>query len=956
MMRQPVLILSALLLGLALPGAEKPLETKAVSSEEWSLGCGSGAVSNYYTIGEDSIVASNNHSIRGNFAVREDANAIGDYTVSVSGTAVSSWPVTKNIHIGLVPWYVDANNYLLVYMEWSNTERPSSMRVVEFTGRINGQNPFVYKDGGFIASEWNDAWMDGGNTSKCVEPSSSWTFSVSRKRSAGGDADELFAYINGQQVGFFSFRDLQTYAAVNAKVGLYAYNEDVTFTDFSVTSLSRSGAYSSIEDGVVGKGESGTWSKDALGYSLDASLSQKASDNMLIKENEFEESNYAVTTSFASSSLPVNGEVGLVAWYQDEYNYVLATIKRLSTGYLASIKGQIANVTAPGNIAPTAIEETTSLSLAEGDIALTVRRLSSTLDFSINGESRLQKKLNEVAGKGRVGLCLAGASLTLPFHLEESAYVPFNWYSATLAGSACMLSSQELASISYESGVYHFSSASLGSEESSYAGVLYPSNKWEDVTVSAKFLGVTAARKIGLYAFYQNEDNFARIIVTSSSTTLEIVREGVSRSKSFYNVGAFEGDLVLRSTLKSGLLSLEIGEDVIFEKETLDMDYSFSPYVGFLNAGTEGDVSAFSVTGFSKGDTIVTEDGWSLTGPRPSTWTFSEGKKTLDASYEGGTEWQRTSALFPQEEASFHMGAEIAVTGYTAAEYKTGLVPYYLDSGNYVFVWFSQWSGATPKINVTARVKGAVLGGTEFHEVDAGVDYLGSKNQMEVEIDGDDIRVYINSGASPSYSGTFPGLSSRSLSGAKVGFNIVNTSARFTNFTLQSDKRIFTFDEAPVIGEIGTRPTTGVVGKNIKLPVYTATNSRNDPIDAVVKVFDPNGNEVTLTKNAFVPEIAGDYTVKVDATDDYGNQAETLQYVISVADAETSSSSETPDTSERIVSESDKDSVDHSESSSLGGETETPAKKGCGGSVVAASSFMGLILALGAAIAIKKRK
>ena len=125
---------------------------------------------------------------------------------------------------------------------------------------------------------------------------------------------------------------------------------------------------------------------------------------------------------------------------------------------------------------------------------------------------------------------------------------------------------------------------------------------------------------------------------------------------------------------------------------------------------------------------------------------------------------------------------------------------------------------------------------------------------------------------------------------------------------------------------------------------------------AVVKVLDPNGNQVTLAKNAFVPEIAGDYTVKVDATDDYGNQAETLQYVISVVDAETSSSSETPDTSEPIVSESDKDSVDHSESSSSGGETETPAKKGCGGSVVAASSFVGLILALGAAIAIKKRK
>lgn len=952
-MKQLVLMLPALLLGLAVPAA-RPLETKAFVSEEWSLGCGSGSLSNYYTIGEDSIVTKNNSSsMRSNFAVREDVNAIGDYTVSVSGTAVSSWPVSKNIHIGLVPWYVDANNYLLVYMEWSNVERPSSMRVVEFTGRINGQNPFVYKDGSFIASEWNDAWMDGGNSSKCVEPSSNWTFSVSRKRSAGGDADELYAYINGQQVGFYSFRDLATYAGVRGKVGVYAYNEEVTFTDFSVTSLNRAGAYQTVEEGTLGKGESSSWGKDALGYSLDASSSHAVENNMLLKENPYEESNYAVTTTV--TSLPVGGEAGLVAWYQDEYNYLLATLKKETAGYTASIKGKIATVTSPGNISPTSIEETTSLSLEDGDIVLTVRRLSSTLDFSVNGESRIQKKVNEVAGKGRVGLCLAAASLTLPFHLEESAYVPFNWYSATLGGSACLLSSQELASISFEAGVYHFTAASLGEDDSSYAGVLYASNKWEDVNVSATFLAVSSSRKIGLYPFYQNEDNFARVIVSSASVVLEVEKNGVVTSESFDTVSTYSGDLTLRSMLKGGKLSFYIGETLVFEDVALDVDYSFSPYVGFLNAGSEGDVSSFSITGFSKGDTVVNEDGWSLTGPRPSTWTFSEDKKTLTASYEGGTEWQRTNALISQEEASFHMGSEIQITGFTAAEYKTGLVPYYLNSSNYVFVWFSQWSGATPKVNVTARVNGTVLGGTEFHEVDAGVDYLGSKNQMEVEIDGNDIRVYLNSGASPAYAATFEGLSARNLSGAKVGFNIVNTSARFTNFTLSSQDRIYTFSEAPVIGEIGTRPSTGTVGKSIKLPVYTATNSRNDPIDAVVKVFDPNENEIALVKNGFTPEVEGNYKVTVDATDDYGNQAETLEYLIAVTSPQTEGS-ETSEETSTGTSEETSTSIVSEEGGTSSSESNAPAKKGCGGSILAASSLFGVVVALGAAIALKKKK
>ena len=88
-----VLLATVLLTGLALPSHASSLQTHAFAPEEWTLGCGSGSLANHYTVSEESIV-SRNFAMRGNFAVKDDVNAIGDYTVSVSGSGVSSWPVT----------------------------------------------------------------------------------------------------------------------------------------------------------------------------------------------------------------------------------------------------------------------------------------------------------------------------------------------------------------------------------------------------------------------------------------------------------------------------------------------------------------------------------------------------------------------------------------------------------------------------------------------------------------------------------------------------------------------------------------------------------------------------------------------------------------------------------------------------------------------------------------------
>ena len=54
--------------------------------------------------------------------------------------------------VGYYAWYVDENNFIKVYIEWSAGDRPHEIRCVQVTGNINGQHV-----------GWNDIWCDGSN-------------------------------------------------------------------------------------------------------------------------------------------------------------------------------------------------------------------------------------------------------------------------------------------------------------------------------------------------------------------------------------------------------------------------------------------------------------------------------------------------------------------------------------------------------------------------------------------------------------------------------------------------------------------------------------------------------------------------------------------------------------------------------------------------------------------------
>ena len=76
-------------------------------------------------------------------------NMTGDFTMSFNymGTIAEAGHAVK---VGFEPWYVDDNNYIEIYIEWSAGDRPHEIREVQVTGHINGQHV-----------GWNDIWCDG---------------------------------------------------------------------------------------------------------------------------------------------------------------------------------------------------------------------------------------------------------------------------------------------------------------------------------------------------------------------------------------------------------------------------------------------------------------------------------------------------------------------------------------------------------------------------------------------------------------------------------------------------------------------------------------------------------------------------------------------------------------------------------------------------------------------------
>lgn len=91
-------------------------------------------------------------------------NKTGDYKLTFSYLGNNATP-GQAVKLHINAWYLDENNYLDFYIEWSASERNHEIRCVQLTGQINGNH-----------AGWNDVWCDGSN----ILPADGGTFEITK--------------------------------------------------------------------------------------------------------------------------------------------------------------------------------------------------------------------------------------------------------------------------------------------------------------------------------------------------------------------------------------------------------------------------------------------------------------------------------------------------------------------------------------------------------------------------------------------------------------------------------------------------------------------------------------------------------------------------------------------------------------------------------------------------------
>ncbi len=912
-MKKKLLLLAFLAIGVGCVNASTPkVASAAFTPSNWRHVKVIGE--NTYSVSEESIISNNNREMRNNYFVTDEYDAIGDYEISVDIQGEMGFPNQREVQSGIVPWYIDDANYIIAYMNWSATERPSQMRQIQITGRINGQNMVVWKDG-FVQGEWNDIWTDGRTESSADKIN----FKVRRVLSEDKDTYLYYTYINDEQIGFYGFREAIQHASKPASIGVYGFNDEITFTNFTYTNLNTVGSYANVKDGVVAKSSDNAWTNNENDYTITTSGTNWA-DQMVVMNNSIHEEKYKVSATVNVSNVTDSSAIGLLAWYQDEYNYLGAIIKKENgetkmgfNGKTTVLLGSTMTVNEINEVVPVTMDFATIT-------AISLIKQGSKYTLSVNNDAHTITYENASLLKAaRYGAVAANVSANfINLICEEIPYNPYDWFSSNLGTSTTYYISAKTDEnpVSYNSGSYVFNANAVDTTDNTKRSAIYfPSKKTDNVTITANFTNVTDNTVYGLYGWIENAENYLLVEVSKSGIVVTNHFGANIHSQSFTLPAgvSFAGgtkdltvEIVANEVLVKwyGMKVVKTGDFAI-----VGHDKSLSPNVGITCAGTAVTANDVRVSGYSAYQEVQ-QGNWKLYGPHYDTWKVDEEAKTIESSLLGGTDWKQVNAIHPQsEKKDFYMSAIMNVYECSGTEFKAGFMPYYLNGDNHVIVWLSQWAGASPAIVITGRLNGQAIG-NEWRETTLAYDYVGTDNKVEIQIEGNQVKVFLNQSYNPSFITEFDGLENRVMENAYVGFNLYNTAVKIKDYTLCSDERQFALKEKPVINESNKRTTEGVVGDEIKLPIFTASNAAGDILTANVLVSDPDGEEVTISRNRFTASKVGVYKVKVTCEDNWGNVADPIEYDITITDGTTEPG---PGDGE----------------SSTGGEVENPSSGGC---------------------------
>ncbi len=826
-----------------------------------------------WTLNDDGTVTGTNRGFLGDFLLTTNESLVGDYSVEATFKGTKDTEVTEDINFGIVPWFQDKANYAIIYLQW----RPANK-----FNLINVQT-IAFENG--VQTPWADHWLDNlyATTLYQLNPTDTITVHVDKTLNATATADTYKVTISAEKNGTvisespatIDFSVSAPKAATQAMAGVYVWNDTVTVSDFKTQSLTQTGVYKSVSgsEGTTGRSTSAEgWVYENGTYSVDASAGNSLQNQAVLK-NSFADGNYRIGYT-AHCEGGSDRQLSILPLYRNENNYVRFVLTQTERGATIAADGKSDGTP----FAQTAVDYEGAIDWT--NVKLSASKEGTTFTCYINDATAATYTNASFNDGANVAFGAGSASAEFSaLTVESLEYVPYDWFA--VEGFYVSARTEESVAVTPNEddntlAIVMNSSA----EETEYTRLYKASGMYNEVSVSGKFTAAEGA-SYGFYLSFTDKENYVVALIENGKASVKSVTDGaemVIAEADLPDGFVVTDENLLKATAKFSAVTVELNGAVVLTGEVSALAESETGNIGAAAIGGKVEITDFAVDGFWP-NRDRTEGVWTLRGRRIGTWSIGDAAITADGSH--GTDFLNTIATTRMSYSpadGYYVGAAVTVTQLYNSEWKTGIMPYYKDANNNIFVWLSQWNGGATTITMRGVLNGKVVG-NEWRETAVAYTMENAVNYLEVYVHGDGIYVYLNKSFAPVVTTSFEGLSAMPTAG--YGLTVLNTSATFGELAT-SDSRIFKETGTPTIEKIsGTMPTEGKVGTELRIPVFSATGVGGATAEITLTVTDPENREVELKANKFTPEHNGDYTVTVTATDAWGN-TDTQTYTINV--------------------------------------------------------------------------
>lgn len=910
---------------------------KPDSSNPWDIGSNGNILNTTRSVNYDS-----------NFLVRESEEAYGDYTVSahfeLSANTVTTSGTTSQI--GLVPWYLDENNYITATIWWRNENwsgsRDDTIINLLIYGKQDGQNLQVYDGNVFARKEFTDFWVYNNGSyfsgedqeilERPINVEGGWDFTVEKYHAGnttiGLEGDVMRLVLNDIEIGTCIVNMTVPYRERATRVGVVSGNVSsaLTVTDFTVEDGIRQELagtdneyglceynFNSVKGAPAGtvatgkKGGSWSYNSETQEYTGDATEPVR-SDTLyqLVRPlTGVQGVNYTVaTTAYIVSDSESASEVaaGLIAWYLDYNNYIYADILQSNGKWYARFSGVIGGYDVSSEFS----EELTDITDAS---RISIDKEYNALTFSVDGKDVLNYRDAALYTQvGYVGFHVFGCVAKFSeLEINEIAFEPFGEYIRSFNGAEYYVSSETQDDFIFADGKFTVDARNF--EKPAYA-VTSP-----DITEGSLTTTVTLAESVvfgergsfGVMAYYENRDNYVFAVITRNSgrdIKAQIYRmdeNGLEKIHEEKVSGIILTDLLtLKTTIKNGEISFYAeGKALVEACYVSSITLSERMMSGIVAWGTEMTVYPPVFDGFKVHKLFQLTEKYSVRGASYGTWKANE-DGTVEGSAIAGdrTDFygknladidiciQDVTSVYSDD---YYVYSKITVSKYDAANEfrRVGMMAWYIDDNNFLYILYSHVGANVPDVGAIGRVGGNTVA-NDFTNIGGLASLLNTPVEMDVHIVGNSIEIYGGKSPLPIFKYNVPGMAAASrnaiASGKKImsGYFVHALNATFSDFNAGAELTAVNTVK-PEITFLSNKPTSVKLNETVTIPIVDVIDITGEPVNAEFTVIDPHGNAVTLISNSrFVAEIEGKYTITVNAVNSWGTAAEPISWQVEV--------------------------------------------------------------------------